>query len=73
MTWSKLYAMARYDLRLTQRDWESIWAADLLALLERHQEAQRANDLRTAIATIWMAQANYKKTLKPKDIFPWLE
>jgi len=73
MTWPKLWAIARYDLRLSEEEWQGIWIHEFAALFSRYREVQRGEDARLAIVVAHLIQIHTTEKVRPQDLFEQLE
>lgn len=77
MTWDDLWAVARYDLGISEQEFWALTPRQFNLLVERHEEAQTAQFKRDALffGSVICAQLNlwrgkHDPALKPVDIFP---
>lgn len=70
-----MWSHARYDLGLTEEEWEALTLCELAALSERHR--QRLQREAVGVGAIWAMLANQgrkkgEKPYQPADLFPVL-
>jgi len=73
MTWPKLHAIARYDLRLSEAEWQTLWVDEFAALFLRMREVQRGEDARLSIALAQLIQIHTTEKVNPEELFRAME
>ena len=80
MTWLGLWSGARYDLGLSEAEFWRLTLRELMALFDRHAEAEHRADVRAtaAVAELWALTANVwggkkGKRYRGHDLYPFLK
>jgi len=73
MTWLRLWSVARYDLRLSEEEWQSLWVHEFAALFSRWREVQRGEDARLAIIVTQLLQIQTTEKVHAEDLYGALE
>lgn len=69
MSWPKLWAIARLDIGLSEREWQSLWVDEFTALFVRWREICSGEDARLAIAVAQLAQTQTTERVSVQPIF----
>ena len=70
-----MWAVGRYDLGLTEKEWGRLLPWELGELLKRKRAAEDAQDMRAAAVICWLLapwMREGRSPLEPQDIFPHL-
>jgi hypothetical protein len=63
--WLRFWALARYDLRLSDDEFWDMTPRQLDALLNRHQLATASREFLFAQVTSWVANTGFRSVAKP--------